>query len=292
MTAPADVLAHIRGRMAGLTRNQRHLAEFARRDPQTMAVSTVTELSGLTGVSPATIVRFSKALGFEGFTGLQRELRRSLRAGMRGPDRFRHARTPDPVSESALTPAIRQEMANLTALQDQHDADSFGAAVRMLSDAPRITVIGSRSTAPLAHHLWFGLTKAGLPADCATSAGSHAHDLIDRLAPDGCAVVIGFPRYLAELVTVADAACAAGLPVLVISDSPFSPLHGTVRLFAPVESASFVAFHAAPMVLIAALLSGIAADRPNRTLAALNRFEARAARQGLFLPPEPPQPKD
>jgi len=292
MTPPADILAHIGGQMPDLTPNQRRLAEFARRDPQAMAVSTVTELSGLTGVSPATIVRFSKALGFAGFNGLQRELRRSLRAGLRGPERFRHARTPDPASETALTPAVRQEMANIAALQDQYDPDGFRSAVRMLSDASRVVVIGSRSTVALAHHLWFGLTKAGLSADRAGSADSQAHDLLDRLDPHGCAVVIGFPRYLRDLVALTDAARAAGRRVLVITDSPFSPLHGTVRLFAPVESASFVAFHAAPMVLIAALLSEIAADRPDRTLAALQRFEARAARQGLFEPPDPPQPKD
>jgi len=70
----------------------------------------------------------------------------------------------------------------------------------------------------------------------------------------------------------------------VITDSPFSPFRGDVTLYAPVVSSSFVAFHSAPLILIATLMSEIAADRPERTLDALDRFEKLAERQDLFKP--------
>lgn len=277
-----DVFELIRSRIPELTRNQKRLAEVALRDRHNFAVATVSELAAQTGISPATIVRFAKELGFAGHNGLQRELRRSLRAELGGPDRFRVARKPDSEDESALSPAIRQELDNIAALQDHHDPADLAAAVRMVSDASRVVVIGSRSTASLANHLWFALGKAGLAAERALNADFHAYEQLERLDETGCAVVIGFPRYLVELGGVIDFVTRAGKRLLVITDSPFSPFRGDVTLYAPVESSSFVAFHSAPLILIATLMSEIAADKPERTLLALQRFEELAEQQGLL----------
>jgi len=282
MDTAHDILALIRGRLSQLTRNQKQLAEFVLKEQQAVAFSTVSELAEQTGISPATIVRFSKSLGFEGYNGLQREVRRALRAGLRGPERFREAHKPMHGSESALSPAIKQELENIAALQDYHDPRTLEAAVRMLSDASQILVIGSRSTASLANHFWFALNKAGLVAERALTIDTLTYEQVDRLDDAGCVVLIGFPRYLSELATIANHTSDAGKRLVVITDSTFSPFQGDVTLYAPVVSSSFVAFHSAPLILIATLMAEIAADRPERTLDALDRFEKLAERHDLF----------
>lgn len=279
-----DVLKLIRAQIPQMTRNQRQLAEFVLKEQQVVAFSTVSELAEQTSISPATIVRFAKSLGFDGYLGLQREVRRALRAELRGPERFRAALQPKRRSESVLSPAIEQEQENLAALQDYHDPAMMDAAVRMLSDASKILVIGCRSTASLANHFWFALNKAGLEAERILAIDAEAYEKLERLDVAGCVVVIGFPRYLADLHAISLHAREAGKRLAVITDSPFSPFRGDVTLFAPVVSSSFVAFHSAPLILIATLMSEIAADRPERTLNALDRFEALAERRGLFLP--------
>lgn len=286
MDPAQDILKLIRDRIPQLTRNQRQLAEFVLKEQQGVAFATVSELAEQTGISPATIVRFAKSLGFDGYIGLQREVRRALRAELRGPERFRAALQPRRDSESALSPVIGQELENIAALQDYHDPATLDAAVRSLSDASRILVIGCRSTASLANHFWFALSKAGLEAERVLSIDTDTYERMERLDDSGCIVVIGFPRYLAELNGVLRHARDAGRRLIVITDSPFSPFRGDVTLFAPVVSSSFVAFHSAPLILIATLMAEIAADRPERTLKALDRFEALADRRGLFQPPD------
>ncbi len=282
LEATNDIFALIRSRIPDLTRNQQRLAEFALKEQQAVAFSTVTELAEQTAISPATIVRFAKSLGFEGYNGLQREVRRSLRAELRGPDRFRHARKPDPRHESLLTPAIEREQDNIAALQDYHDPEAMAAAVQAISGAARVVVIGSRSTASLANHFWFALNKLGLNADRALSVDTHAYEMVHRLDDRGCVVLIGFPRYLSELGEIAAFATGNGKRLVVITDSPFSPFKGDLTLYAPVESSSFVAFHCAPLILMATLLSEIAAAEPERTLRALDHFEDLAQRHHLF----------
>jgi len=284
MEPAQDVLKLIRRRIPQLTRNQRQLAEFVLKERQAVAFSTVSELSEQTGISPATIVRFAKSLGFDGYLGLQREIRRALRAELRGPERFRAALQPKRHSESVLSPAIEQEQENIAALQDFHDPATMDTAVRMLSDASRILVIGCRSAASLANHFWFALNKAGLEAERILTIDADADEKLERLDEEGCIVLIGFPRYLADLHAILCLAREKNKRLIVITDSPFSPFRGDVTLFAPVVSSSFVAFHSAPLILIATLISEIAADRPERTLNALDRFETLAERRGMFLP--------
>lgn len=279
-----DILGIIRNRMPELTRNQRRLAETALKEQKVFALSTVTELSEYTGISPATIVRFAKSLGFGGYNGLQREMRRTMRADLPGPDRFRRARKPEPSSASPLSPTIEQELENIAALQDYHDQQTFEAAVRTISDASRIMVLGSRSSTSLANHFWFALSKAGLPAERVLTIDTNAYERVQSLDETGCAIIIGFPRYLKVLGDIIDFAAETGKRTVVITDSPFSPFRGDTTLFAPVESSSFIAFHSAPLILISTLMSEIANDRPERTLNALDCFEGLAERQDLFKP--------
>ena len=60
------------------------------------------------------------------------------------------------------------------------------------------------------------------------------------------------------------------------------PLRGDVSLYAPAESASFVAFHGAPMVLINALLHELSLGERDATLKALDRFEEVAEQRQFF----------
>jgi hypothetical protein len=55
-----------------------------------------------------------------------------------------------------------------------------------------------------------------------------------------------------------------------------------MSLFTPAESASFVAFHCAPMTLINAILNELGAADAKRTLAALQRFERLAETRRYF----------
>jgi DNA-binding MurR/RpiR family transcriptional regulator len=72
------------------------------------------------------------------------------------------------------------------------------------------------------------------------------------------------------------------LRTLTITDSPFSPLMGDIRLFSEAESTSFMAFHGAPMVLINTLIIELSLLNNKKTLKELNRFEKIAEVRNYF----------
>jgi len=283
MDRDPPLIARIEGAAAGFSRSQRTLARYVASHYQNIAFATVAQLARETGVSEATIVRFARALDFPGYPALQKEIRRLVRADLKGTERFALAPVgPRHDPEDPLAPVLDKELENLAGLRDTFDARAFARAVRMLAAASQVMVTGARSTASLAGHLAFGLAKLGLDTIRATTLSSETFDAVARLAPRAALVVIGFPRYLQDQVRLTAHARHAKVATLVLTDSVFSPLCGDVSLYVPAESASFIAYHCAPLVLINALLDAIGnADRA-RTLAALDRFEQVADRERYF----------
>ena len=278
MKDDTDLLQRLAKGAERFSANQRVLAKFLHSHYQTVAFSNVSQFAEQSGVSEATVVRFAKALGFKGYPDLQKEVRRLVRADLKGTERFQLSQA----DASALDLVLQKEMENLGALREAFDASAFRQALRLLRNSSEVLVVGARATSPLAGHLAFGLGKLGMRCSRASSVTSDTYDQIHRLDRKACVIVVGFPRYLRELVEVLDFAKSAKLASLAITDSAFSPLRADVSLYAPAESASFVAFHAAPLVLINALLHELSVGNRDATLKALDRFEEVAEQRQFF----------
>lgn len=263
--------------------NQRVLARYVLANHQTVAFSTISQLAEQAGVSEATIVRFAKVLDFSGYPALQKEIRRLVRAELRGVERFRMGEARAASTRTPLDLVADKERENLSALYETFDARAFTKALALLRGASEILVVGVRSATPLSYHLWFALAKLGFHATRVSAITSETYDHLSRMDKQACVVVIGYPRYLREQVRLLDYAKSRKLATLTITDSVFSPLQGSVSLYAPAESASFVAFHCAPLVLINALVHELSVIDKARTLAELERFEAVAESQAYFV---------
>ncbi len=283
MNAATPLIRRLNDGADGFSKNQRMLARYVLANYQSVAFATVAQLADQSGVSEATIVRFAKALDFSGYPGLQKEIRRLVRAELRGVERFKLGAARKAPARTPLDLITEKERENISALYDSHDPQAFGKALSMLRAAPEVVVVGTRSTAPLAYHLWFALNKIAVNATRVSTISSETYDYLSRVDKRACVVVIGFPRYLREQVRVLEFAKSRKFATLAITDSTFSPLRGQVSLYAPAESASFVAFHCAPLVLLNALVHELSVMDEKKTLAALDRFESVAESQEYFL---------
>ncbi|HYC44443.1 MAG TPA: MurR/RpiR family transcriptional regulator [Burkholderiales bacterium] len=283
MPADAPLIRRLKDGADAFSKNQRTLARYVLKNYESVAFATVSELAAQSGVSEATIVRFAKALDFSGYPAFQKEIRRLLRANLRGVERFKLGAEPKAARRTPLDAVTEKERENISALYDAFDARAFEKAVRMLRRSSQVVIVGTRSTASLAHHLWFALDKIGIEAVRVTTITSETYDRLGRIGKQACVVVIGFPRYLREHVKVLEFAKARRLATLTITDSTFSPLQGEVTLHAPAESASFVAFHCAPLILVNALVHEVSVADSTRTLEALKKFEVVADSQQYFV---------
>lgn len=280
-----DLFERLKDHAEGYSPQQKAIAKFILGNYQRVAFTTIKELARLSAASEATIVRFVKALGFTGYPEFLREIRRAVRKDLKGHDRFQLATQNGSNSNNLLSRFIAKELENITSLKETFDEESFRKAVAALRNAREVMVIGSRSSASLAHHFWFGLTKIGIKSRRVTAVTTETYDEISRMASGALIVVIGFPRYLKELSEILEFAKARNILTLSITDSFFSPLLGDLSLFCPAESVSFIAFHCSPMLLINALIDTLSHTDKDSTVKTLDRFEKLAEHKGYFVKP-------
>lgn len=282
MLPEAPLFVQLQERCGNLPPNQRTLARYVLENYQAVAFANVKELARMSGVSEATIIRFTRSLGFAGYPGFQQEIRRLVRADLKGTERFELTKTAKKPGHGTLGVVIQKELENITHLDEMFDQKAFRAALKVMRSASEVVVVGSRSTASLASHLCFGLNKIGLRATRIMSITTETYDFLNRLDRKACVILIGFPRHLRETINLLAFMKKRSAKTVCITDSPFSPLRGEINLYVPVESASFVGFHCAPLILINTLLHELSLVDKQKTLGALSQFEVLAGDEGYF----------
>ncbi|MDG1415200.1 MAG: MurR/RpiR family transcriptional regulator [Alphaproteobacteria bacterium] len=213
-------------RFDGLSPQLRLVAEFIVQHPNRAALETVAELSLAANVRPPTMVRFAQALGFTGFTDMQRVLRARLVA--RTPtykERITEAADKAPKEPvGVLSDFIASSREALSILESEVTADDMRRAVEMLSTAERVHVMGMRRSFPVATYLAYNLTGFGVPAHIIDGTGGMALQQTQMIGARDLLVVISYPPYAPEVTDALTAVAAAGRPIIAITDGPLSPL--------------------------------------------------------------------
>ena len=274
----------LKDRSQALSRNHRLLARYVLANYQRVAFATIKQLSVLSGVSEATIVRFVKALDFNGYPAFQKEVRRIVRADLKGTERFKlGAQRPGP-EESPLAPIVLKELENISALQEGFSRTDVQKAVQALRSAPEVMVAGARSTASLACHLWFGLTKLGIAAERVIAVTTETYDRVARLPQDAAVVVIGFPRYVRDLIDLLAFVRARGLPHDHLHGQPGLP---AARGHPPQHAGRVVLVRRVPLRPADPDQPPAARAQPGRTRSRpwprSNRFESLAEERRYFV---------
>ncbi|MGI4777764.1 MAG: MurR/RpiR family transcriptional regulator [Janthinobacterium lividum] len=262
----ASVTQRIAQALPRLSRLHRQVADHVLAHPLQVATLPIDELAATAGVSVATANRFARALGYEGYASFRAELVLGFEPLLAPVEQLRgNLAQPSTVAE-IFAAALEESHRNIEATRRTIDYASCECAVQLLLEAHTVFVVGYGASAWLA-----GLLQHGLDAYCtdirllsAVSGVTHGARTLSRGKPGDVLVAIGFPRYLTDTVTLAAAARAHGVRVLVLTDRPSSPLAplADVALYAQTGTRYRPNCETAALAVIEALTSAIALRTP------------------------------
>lgn len=246
-----------------LPRRLRQCADHVAANLDRIAVSTVAEVAAGAGVPPSAVMRFAQALGFSGYSEMQRVFRAD-RSQPRPDYESRLARLRDKGEGSPaalLAEFMETGRGSIEGLAKTVDTRQLDLAVARIASAGMVHLMGLRRAFPVASYLAYTLDKMGLAAILHDSVGSlsarHA------LRPGDVAVAISFSPYSAETLEFAEAAHARGLPLIAITDPGLGPLRRLDAILLTVAESDYGAFRplAATMTLATALAVAAGAAR-------------------------------
>lgn len=274
MVAKPKTVEEFRERLVG----ERHLftsrmldaGAWAIENQRVVALETLSVMAQKSQLNPSIFVRLAKAMGFDGFSEMQRIFRAPLHDAYPESlsERISHSQGDELVQDPSDLAAMGQSFCRANAASLAHLGSRLAElplseAVTLILESRTVHVIGLDRSFPVASYLSYALRRAGCQAIQISGTGSTPEDQIKVMQPGDLLISISFPPYAPSTVGATHQALAAGLPVLAITDTPISPITQDAVVVLTVDDAELHGFRSltAVMSLVQTLAIGLAYRR-------------------------------
>ena len=184
--------AYISSRFDEFSRSQKDVAQYVVDHLDEVAFHTAEELARRASTSSSTVVRFSQALGFEGFPELQEAAREEYRHLHRAADPTNGQKSAEPLfslDQSAFESAVAADHVNVEETARKVSRSQVDAAIEAIATHEKVLIAGTDQMAFFASYLRHLLMLLDVRAEIAASPSQEALSRLGRI--DAETLVIG-----------------------------------------------------------------------------------------------------
>jgi DNA-binding MurR/RpiR family transcriptional regulator len=268
----ASFVEQITAALGRLSPAEQRVARCLIEQKDAILLGSAIEIATLAGTSDATVVRTVRSLGFAGLS----ELRQALLADITGAPSpsGRLLRTLDEAgkdSAQALRHVIGAHEDAVATMNTPAFEASFARAIDIIASGKRRHIFGIGPSGTLADYASLQFNRIGLTSTALSVSGIALADRLLGIGEGDPILMIAYAPTYREVEMVLDRSQALGSPVVLISDNlgPFVAGRVAEVLAVPRGRADHLAMHAGTMVLIEAMIIGLAARDRERALASL-----------------------
>lgn len=255
---------YIRARFEECSRSQKDVAQYIVDHLDEAAFQTAEELARRANTSSSTVVRFSQALGFEGFPELQAAAREEYRRV--------HAKAPAGASDigTSSTPlfsldqnefesALTADYLNVEETARKVSRSSVEALVEAIVQAEKVLVAGTDQMAFFASYLRHLLMLLDLRVDVVASPSQEALSRLGRIDQNTLVIGLSAGRPHPLVVRAMKLARHRKARTAAITDATLSEVAklGQIKLYYSSNSPAYVRSHTALLSIIQALAYGV-----------------------------------
>jgi DNA-binding MurR/RpiR family transcriptional regulator len=263
----ASLRAAIALRADQLPKRLMQIAGYALENPDEIAFGTVASIAASADVQPSALVRFARALGYQGFTDLQDVFRSRLRDRVLNYDerlaQLRDHGIATSKSGLVLDGFLEASERSIAKFREKVDHPAIDNAVAILAAADTIYLLGLRRSFPIASYMSYAMGKRGIRNILVDAVAGMGAEQASFMTAADAALAISFAPYASETVALTDAAKSRGAKIVTITDSVFSPLAPQADALVEVSEANFEGFRsmATTMAVAMTLCVAVAARR-------------------------------
>jgi DNA-binding MurR/RpiR family transcriptional regulator len=251
--------AYIRSRFDDFSRSQKDVAQYIVDHLDEAAFQTAEELARRACTSSSTVVRFSQALGFEGFPELQQAAR----------DEYRRRPAPG-VSEAGSKPlfsldhtefesVLAADHVNVEDTAQKLSRTEVEAAIDAIVSSEKVLIAGTDQMAFFASYLRHLLMLLDLRAEIVASPSQEALGRLSRIDSSTLVVGLSAGRPHPLVTRTMKLARHRKAQTLAITDATLSEVArlARIRLYYSSNTPAFVRSHTALLSVIQALVFGV-----------------------------------
>jgi DNA-binding MurR/RpiR family transcriptional regulator len=252
--------AYIRARFDEFSRSQKDVAQYIVDHLDEAAFQTAEELARRANTSSSTVVRFSQALGFEGFPELQQAARDEYRRRPPGTSEVALAAAPlFSLDHTEFEAALAADHVNVEDTAHKLSRSDVEAAVDAIVSAEKVLIAGTDQMAFFASYLRHLLMLLDLRAEIVASPSQEALGRLSRIDENTLVVGLSAGRPHPLITRTMKLARHRKATTLAITDATLSEVArlARIRLYYSSNTPAFVRSHTALLSLIQALAYGV-----------------------------------
>jgi DNA-binding MurR/RpiR family transcriptional regulator len=252
--------SYIRARFDEFSRSQKDVAQYIVDHLDEAAFQTAEELARRASTSSSTVVRFSQALGFEGFPELQQAARDEYRRRAPGTVNGLAAAAPlFSLDHTEFEAALAADHVNVEDTAHKLSRSSVQAAIDAIVSAEKVLIAGTDQMAFFASYLRHLLMLLDLRAEIVAGPSQEALGRLSRIDEQTLVIGLSAGRPHPLITRTMKLARHRKAPTLAITDATLSEVArlARIRLYYSSNTPAFVRSHTALLALIQALAYGV-----------------------------------
>jgi DNA-binding MurR/RpiR family transcriptional regulator len=256
---PKTLSKYIQSRFDDCSRSQKDVAQYIIDHLDEAAFQTAEELARRANTSSSTVVRFSQALGFEGFPELQQAAREEYRRMHTNGSNGSAAAPLFSLDQTEFETALAADHVNVEETARKAQRNAIEAAIEAIAGTERILIAGTDQMAFFASYLRHLLMLLDLRAELCASPSQEALSRLGRIDADTLVIGLSAGRPHALVQRAMKLARHRKAPTLAITDATLSEVAklAEIKLYYSSNSPAYVRSHTALLSLIQALAYGV-----------------------------------
>ncbi len=252
--------AYIRARFDDFSRSQKDVAQYIVDHLDEAAFQTAEELARRASTSSSTVVRFSQALGFEGFPELQQAARDEYRRRPNNSAGAAIAVAPlFSLDHTEFESALASDHVNVEETARKLSRNAVEGAVDAIVKAEKVLIAGTDQMAFFASYMRHLLMLLDLRAEIVASPSQEALGRLSRIDEQTLVVGLSAGRPHPLITRTMKLARHRKAPTLAITDATLSEVAklARIKLYYSSNTPAFVRSHTALLSIIQALAYGV-----------------------------------
>lgn len=241
-----------------LTKGEKKIAEYFVKNPKKVMMLSALELGKEIGVSDASILRFSKALGFQKFSDLKNYIASGF-STITPNDRMIKNWDNFHSQNDIVNKIVNSDLENIKEFLLHIDFEQIETVVNWMSKANKIYFLGIGSSRAISQFMFWHMKRLGFNTECINEGGLGLYEAFSHITKKDIVMLFSFPRFLNDEVKSITLAKEQGAKIITVTSNSFSEISflSDMVLETFVENDGFFNSYMVPMELCNIMLTAI-----------------------------------
>lgn len=239
-----------------LTKTEKKILEYIIKNPKNIITQSALEIGKNLNISDASVLRFSKTLGFNKFSDLKNYITSTLNSISPNERIVKNWNNFDSENDIA-NKIINADISNIKNFLSNINFNLLNQATTLLQNSRKIYFLGLGSSKGISQFMFWYMRRLGFDTECINEGGLGLYETLTHVKNNDTIFIFSFPRILEDEIKILKLAKEKHANIISVTNNDFSEISllSDITFQVEVENFGFFNSYAVPIQLCNLILT-------------------------------------